>query len=266
MASKRFSVVLTLHGPSFLDDWSNADRKRTHLENLRRIRAIGVPSLFERERQIEFGVESDRVFAVPDPLTCYSAERGALRKSICIPDRDCVVIYCGRLTPQKGVNTLIETAELMLPSRRDVHFVIAGDGPLLEKCRQTASRFPSQFHVLGHIDDVGAVYADGDIYVSPSSCESFGISAMEAGLSGKPMLLSRIRPWTDVLTEGTDCYFFTDGKTSDFAQKLERLIESPQDRNRLADNARLSIMSQFSDLAICDALEKMYNCRRNSAI
>lgn len=257
LVPRRYRVVVTLHGTSDFEDWTVEHRRAIHRSNLHGIAAIGVPSPYERERQMELGIEAERVFVLPDPVLSAKSAKGQLRRQLNIPDNADVVVFCGRLTPHKGVGVLLDAFKKWIGTS-GVHLVIAGDGPLRDECDETSKHNPGLCHVLGHIEDVGPLYSDADVYVSPSKGESFGISAMEAGLAGVPMVLTEIRPWTDVFKDRRDCLFVPRENSSALAEAVMELLGNPTMARRLGDQAQTTLRHNYSESAFVEALDRMY--------
>ncbi|HUA10998.1 MAG TPA: glycosyltransferase [Solirubrobacteraceae bacterium] len=97
------------------------------------------------------------------------------------------VLYCGRITREKGVGLL---ADAFLRAReRDarLHLVLAGDGP--ERGR-LAARLGEHATFLGwqHGADLARVYASADAFLFPSATDTFGQVILEAQASGLPVV------------------------------------------------------------------------------
>lgn len=114
--------------------------------------------------------------------------------------RDSVLLlYAGRVSPEKNPKLLIETLErLIRPARgrraaeRDYRLVIAGDGPSCHDLKEQARQFvPGRVHWLGAIQDraeLARLYASADVFVHPNPKEPFGIGLLEAMASRLPVV------------------------------------------------------------------------------
>jgi alpha-1,6-mannosyltransferase len=115
--------------------------------------------------------------------------------------RDSVLLlYAGRVSPEKNPLLLIETLErLVRPGRRPAHpardyrLVIAGDGPSSRALQVEAEQFvPGRVLWLGAISDraqLARLYASADVFVHPNPKEPFGIGPLEAMASRVPVVL-----------------------------------------------------------------------------
>lgn len=104
-----------------------------------------------------------------------------------------LLLYAGRLSPEKNVPLLVETMrELMRDRRRDYRFAVVGDGPRAEWLRdQARGALQGRMWVCGNLDrrTLAAYYASCDVFVHPNAREPFGIGPLEAMASRVPVVL-----------------------------------------------------------------------------
>lgn len=99
-----------------------------------------------------------------------------------------VAAYVGRLAPEKGIDVAIEAMRIALermPGR--LVFALAGDGPYEEHCRAIA---PPGSHFVGRLggDELSRFYASADLFLFPSTTDTFGNVLLEAMASGLPVV------------------------------------------------------------------------------
>ena len=101
-----------------------------------------------------------------------------------------VAACVSRLSPEKGLHTLIEAAALCVRQGLDLCVVIAGAGPLLGALREQAHTLNISDRVIlaGFVDDVPGLLAAAHLFVLPTLHESFGISIVEAMAAGVPVI------------------------------------------------------------------------------
>jgi alpha-1,6-mannosyltransferase len=97
-----------------------------------------------------------------------------------------VLLYAGRLAPEKNLSLLIESAARLDPAL--YRLAIAGSGILLESLRrECVARGLEHIAFLGHVGDrelLADYFANADIFVHPNPREPFGITPLEAMAAG----------------------------------------------------------------------------------
>ena len=118
--------------------------------------------------------------------------REKMRAAAGLPDDALILLYAGRISPEKNVSLLADLMFLLADdTRRDFRLLVAGDGPQREKLQADGEvRAPGRIHFLGHLgkDELADHYANADIFVHPNPKEPFGIAPLEAMASGVPTL------------------------------------------------------------------------------
>lgn len=116
---------------------------------------------------------------------------------------DKIVTFLGRITFQKGPEYFIEAAAKVLKRTKNVRFVMAGSGEMLNQCirRVAQLKIGDRFHFTGFLrgNDVQKMFEHSDIYVMPSVSEPFGISPLEAMRSNVPTIISKQSGVAEVL-------------------------------------------------------------------
>jgi glycosyltransferase involved in cell wall biosynthesis len=108
---------------------------------------------------------------------------------------DKVVSFLGRITMQKGPDYFVEAASLVLRKMKNVRFVMAGKGDLLNEMKQKVSalNISSHFHFPGFVaeSEIVELFRASDVFVMPSVSEPFGIVTLEAMQAGVPAVISK---------------------------------------------------------------------------
>lgn len=106
-----------------------------------------------------------------------------------------IVTFLGRITFQKGPEYFIEAAYKILQKDRNVRFVMAGSGDMLNKMieRVAALGIADRFHFTGFLKgaDVDKMFALSDVFVMPSVSEPFGLVPLEAMRINVPVVISK---------------------------------------------------------------------------
>jgi glycosyltransferase involved in cell wall biosynthesis len=113
-----------------------------------------------------------------------------MRERAGIPKDSTVLLYAGRISPEKNIGLLLNVMrELAGDQDRDYRLLIAGAGPQAERLEEQANEmFPGKMIQLGHLDKdtLSNYYANADVFIHPNPKEPFGIAPLEAMASGAP--------------------------------------------------------------------------------
>jgi len=108
-----------------------------------------------------------------------------------------IILFLGRIDPQKGVNLLLEAFKLISAAAKDAYLVIAG--PAENGYLRSLKRYCAENNLSGRVlfpgplfktDKLSAFYG-ADLFVLPSFKESFGISVLEAMAVGLPVIVTK---------------------------------------------------------------------------
>ena len=119
------------------------------------------------------------------------------------PKHDKVVTFLGRITMQKGPEYFVEAAAQVLQKVKNVQFVMAGGGDMMEKMIRLAARrgIAERFHFAGFLKgkQVYEMLKASDVFIMPSVSEPFGISPLEAMQMGVPSIISKQSGCAEIL-------------------------------------------------------------------
>jgi len=157
----------------------------------------------------KYGIDPEKVVTVHNAVEPLS-DQELKKKERKIDDK--IVTFLGRVTLQKGPEYFIEAAHLVLQKMRNVRFVMAGSGDMLNRMiwRVATLKIGSRFHFTGFLkgDDVHHMFSLSDVYVMPSISEPFGISPLEAMQSNVPVIISRQSGVSEILSHAIKIDFW----------------------------------------------------------
>lgn len=152
---------------------------------------------------------------------------------------DKIVTFLGRITYQKGPEYFLEAAAKVLQRKKNVKFVMAGSGDLLEKMMWRAAELgiSKNFYFTGFLrgDDVTHMLSISDVYVMPSVSEPFGISPLEAMRSNVPVIISKQSGVSEVLKHAIKIDFWD---VDSMADAIYGIISYDGLRDMFADHAK----------------------------
>jgi len=144
-----------------------------------------------------YGVDPAKVVVIPNGVSLIpegAADASAFRARHRLGSRG-IILFMGRLSYIKGPDLLLEAFLQTLDSLPAHDLVFAGpDDGLLGKLQATAARAGAsgRVHFVGYVGgaDKESAYAASDLLVVPSRKEAMSLVAIEAGIRGKPVLLT----------------------------------------------------------------------------
>lgn len=169
-------------------------------------------------------------------------------------DDDCYVLYLGRLSPEKGVETLLQTHAADKASWR---LVIAGTGPLLQDYQ---ARFPSA-EFVGHLtgEALESTLRKASVIVVPSEWhENSPLSILEAMAHAKPIVASRIGGIPELVRDGVTGLLFEPKNSRELSSRLRTLLDDSGLRTKLGKEARRVAETEYSLSKHGDALLSLY--------
>jgi len=160
----------------------------------------------------------------------------ALRQRLGIPDDSVLAIYVGRLGPEKGLDVALRSLhEVRRVSGDRVRFALAGDGPFGETARRLA---PPDTVFMGRLTgtELSEFYASADLFVFPSTTDTFGNVLLEAMASGLPVVAADAGPTRELLADRTGITFPA-GDSGTLAKLILELAGDPERRSLLGRRA-----------------------------
>jgi glycosyltransferase involved in cell wall biosynthesis len=175
---------------------------------LRSAAALIALTPINKEQYLQLGAPEERIRIVPNGITpeefANLKPSEKLLQDLANPEH--LVLFVGRLVSYKGPQYLVHAIADILDEYPSTKFVFIGqdDGYGAELKRQaTSERVFTQCAFLGQVSDerLKEFYATADVFVLPSSCEAFGIAAVESIAAGTPVVLADLGGLSYILSE-----------------------------------------------------------------
>jgi glycosyltransferase involved in cell wall biosynthesis len=167
--------------------------------------------------------------------------------------------YIGRFVSLKRIEYLVELADRFLKEGRN-NFVIdlVGDGQELEPLKEMVRSRNLENHVNFHgfHKDTLPYFSIFSIFTLPSREEVLSLSLIDAGLAGLPSVAFQIGGNDDIITDGITGYLVD--TLDEFISKTAYLLDHPEIRKSLGDQARVDCRNKFSKEARLNYLTGIY--------
>jgi glycosyltransferase involved in cell wall biosynthesis len=153
-------------------------------------------------------------------------------------------VYVGRLSEEKGLGHLLEAKRKVSRMR----LVVAGEGDLLDRLRQSASR-DAGVSFTGFLPgrELSGVWRDAAFTVVPSVCyENFPYAVLESFAYGKPVVASRIGGIPELVRDGQNGLLVEPGDADGLAERIGWLPANPDEAVRMGKAARRDVEETYS--------------------
>jgi glycosyltransferase involved in cell wall biosynthesis len=195
-------------------------------------------SEFARSKFVKAGFPAEKIFVKPNFVY---PDPGAH------PGRGGYAIFAGRLSPEKGVSTLLAAWGRL---RNRIPLLILGEGPASERLKlQAAELGLTLVSFLGQVprtETLGKM-RDACCLIAPSTCyETFALTIAEAFACGTPVICSRLGAMQEIVEDGRTGLHFTAGDADDLAAKVEWAWTHPDQMKAMGREARLQYETKYT--------------------
>lgn len=209
-----------------------------------------------------WGLPEAKVAVVPNPVDAERFRPGldpaAARERFGL-GAEGTALFVGRLAHHKGIEQFVEAA---------VHsgalHVVAGDGPERPRLEGLAKGLgvATRVRFLGMVprEALPWLYAACDVAALPSvsRLEAFGIAALEAMASGRPVVVSDIPGVREVVEPGVAGLAAKPYDARDLGERIRELLQDPPRRAAMGEQGRKRVEAEFATPRVVDRLEALY--------
>lgn len=166
----------------------------------------------------------------------------------------------GRLTAVKGHEHFVVAAQRMLQYRRDLHFVVVGDGPRHDHLKGKARELRVADHVrfLGHRDDTYDLMGAMDVFVLPSLHEGIPMAILEAMALARPVVATRVGGIPEVITDSEHGLLVSPADPDGLVEGCRRFLEDRCLAARCGKAGQLRVQEEFSADSMGEKVAALY--------
>ena len=194
-----------------------------------------------RQCWIERGIAAEKIAILPRGLDIElfhpSRRDGAFWKRYGDWGEKPVLLYVGRISKEKDLDLIVAACRALPPGAAQTVFV--GDGPYLPELRHLMPEACFTGALAGR--ELATAYASADIFLFPSTTDTFGNVVIEAQASGLPTIVSDTGGPKDLVQPGVNGLVTRSLDAADFAAAVRRLVEDEPLRRTLGANARRGV-------------------------
>ena len=237
---KNCKVINTCHNSYY-------DKKKLTYFAYRHAHLIACGNMVKKNLTNFFKISSDRITVIPNMIPPF--------KETVVPDvfiqklkKDgmFLVANVGRLSEQKGFSYYIEAIPLVLKEHPDTRFLIIGCGEDEEKLKNMAKNLKEQLFFMGYRRDVQNLMKQVDLVVLSSLWEGLPLIPLEAFSAGKTIVATGVDGTLEIVKNFKNGLLVQPKNAVDLAKKIVWIIEHPNERQRMEQNAQALFRESFS--------------------
>lgn len=217
---------------------------------------VTTPAIFTSDELRSYGVTGVHTIPWGVDLSVFNSSFRSLEWRNHIQAGDKIIILCVcRLTWEKDLRTLAKIYNLLKQHRDDFTMLVVGDGPARQKIE---TMMPGAVF-LGYLEgeELSRAYASSDIFLFPSSTETFGNVNIEAIASGLVPVVANTGGSKSIVKEGVNGFLAQPKNSEEFYEKVCLLMDDEELRKRIQLNG-VEFIKDFSWEKVFDDILKLY--------
>ena len=263
IAARRAGVPVVVVAEMAVDLWKGRGQLAVDRALARWTDRVVGNSLAVSEFYHKAGIPAAKLEVIPSGIGNEEppeVDRAEVRRGFGFAPDAPLILFAGRLAPQKAVEDLLAAIDVLQHVRPDLCVLIVGDGPLREKLEGLVSAFRIGHAVkfLGHRDDVPRLLAASDLLVLPSLYEGLPNVVLEAMRFRKPVVATAAPGTTEVVKHGETGLLVPMKKPTALAQAIRTVIEDPVLAARLGEAGRTRAEAEFRAATMIDRFAALY--------
>lgn len=254
-------VVITVHGTYAARGMMLEDMQRFYLKTIGKIifsltYKIVCLTVSDAEEIVSFGVPKRKIVIIPNgvDINWYKPRKGSRKNEI--------VLWAGRLVPEKGVQHLLKAWSLVIKQRPDAKLYLAGTGPLKTKlkvmCKYLGIKNSVKWYGYIPWSNMRDFLHCGSIFVFTSIKEGMPFTILEAMASGLSVVATNIPGISSIIRNGYSGILVPTCDVKGLAKALVDLMSNKDLLKSLAKTARREVKRKHNWSLIANKLLRIY--------
>jgi glycosyltransferase involved in cell wall biosynthesis len=171
-----------------------------------------------------------------------------------------IVGAAGRLSPEKGFDVLVEAAALVGGQRRDVGFLLFGDGPMRPELEQQVARLglEGRFIFAGFRTDLDRLLPGLDLAVLSSHTEGLPVAVLEAQAAGLAVVATAVGGTPEVIVEGQTGWLVPPANPAALAERIVEALANDPRRQAMGQAGRQRVRDEWTFTAQAAQYERLF--------
>jgi glycosyltransferase involved in cell wall biosynthesis len=156
----------------------------------------------------------------------------------CGLDGELKFLYVGRLSREKNLELLADAFVSLTDSGSASNLILIGDGPYRKELEEKLKGYAVLFTGFLSGEELSQAYASADVFVFPSTTDTFGNVVLEAQASGLPVIVSDQGGPKELIKDGLSGFVVKANNAAAFADAMQFFIMDRQVAMRMGGQAR----------------------------
>ncbi len=269
-------LVITCHSLEPLRPWKTDQigtgynlslwAEKLAIENADKI--IAVSNEMKKDILKLFNIPAERIEVIHNGIDINKWQKTTSAdalKRYAIPDK--YVLFFGRTTKQKGIDTLIKAADYIEPPARVVICTTGADTKeFLKEMEDFAKTKKNIIWINKMLDEKECIeiYSNASVFVCPSTYEPFGIINLEAMACEVPVVASAVGGIKEIIVDGETGFLIEPSNPEIIAKKVNTLLSDKKLSASFGKSGHLRVEKYFSWSSIAEQTKKLYEKIRGS--
>lgn len=194
-----------------------------------------------------------------DDVTSEKSEL-KVKNELGIPDGAMIIGTMGRMVGVKGHQYLLEGAKNIIDANPNIFFVIAGNGPLMQKNKEWVHNegLTNNIKLIGFRNDPYDILNIFDIFVLTSLHEGIPMVLLEAMYMEKPVIATNVGGIPEIISDGENGILIPSMSSRAFTEACLELILNMNKGLQMAKNAKKDVLDKYTDDAVTEKVIKFY--------
>ncbi len=215
--------------------------------------AIHTVSEASKDDLIKFGVKKP-IYVIDNAIK--------IKDSLDVERNPMQFVYVGRLVFYKNIQTAIKAIAIVKESHPKVSLIIVGRGPYRKNLEELVSKLGLKDNVIfrGRVDEDEKenLLASSQALIFPSWFEGFGLVILEAFMQKTPVLVSDVRPLSDIVENGKTGFIISKKDENAWAHIMHNIIDKPFEISHMGEACRQIFEEKYTLKTMQKKLEKLY--------
>ncbi len=256
------AIISTKHGSTDATSTTSLYERLGDM-SLRYFDIVVAVSEYTKKKLIELHVPEGKLEVIHNGIDVSSLSgsgKGLLRKALGLEEGVKVVGYIGRLGPEKGIPYLLEAAETICRSRKDIYFTLIGEGILKEETEAfiASKGLKGRIIMLGWRKDATGLLPDMDMLLLPSLTEGAPMVILEAMAAGVPVITSDVGGIGEIIEDSKTGLLISPRDPQAIVESINTLLENRELAASISRNSLAEVKTRFSSHSMSERYERAY--------